>query len=62
MLQVGLGAQVLLFGPHTACCKKKACNVDYIGKCANNAEDGCGGTLDCSNNCAPNTFFRIPSG
>ncbi|MEO8798075.1 MAG: hypothetical protein ABI551_09340, partial [Polyangiaceae bacterium] len=41
---------------NTACCKKKACNVDYIGKCANNADDGCGSTIDCSNNCVSGTF------
>ncbi len=36
---------------NTACCKKKTCAGDYVGKCANNADDGCAGTLDCSNNC-----------
>lgn len=41
---------------NTACCKKKTCAVDYPGQCANNADDGCGGMLDCSNNCLASTF------
>jgi len=32
-------------------CAPKTCAADYSGLCGNSLSDGCGGNLDCSNNC-----------
>jgi len=33
-------------------CLKKTCSGSYSGKCGANLSDGCGGNLNCNNNCA----------